>query len=622
MWPSIHKIVIIRLMVGWVFLCMALSGLLYVREQTDFNQRLFALTSDAVRHFSNNKTQLALTADLAQHLPALQQSFTDSRFVGIRLFNEDHHLLWDAWKPLHSTVSDAVSKPFHEFPAESTAHFDKIWAGGQMHVRVVMPVISRGNTVIGYFEGIYVVDRTVVGGYFQRLWEILAIAVIAVTLSVVTLYPVIMVLNRRITHAAQELLESNTALLRSLGSAVSKKDTDTDLHNYRVTLYAVRLAEALGVHQPDMQRLIVGAFLHDVGKIGVPDHILLKPGRLTEEEYTQMKSHVFIGADIIASAPWLLQARDIVLFHHERWDGSGYPSGLAGNSIPYMARLFAVADVFDALTSKRPYKQPYPLEEALHFLQEGMTRLFDEQIVTVFLHIAPALHDSFTRASTATLKQMLDEAVTRYCRLPFRKTTESLHLRYLEWAVYRARLNTISMWVHSSGHNDFVATRSQAPNRWKKMKHTDADNLQPEPDQPVVIVPNTVTIHTDASKIVSAYKHVKTQVLLAKYNLHYIDQHELEVFLTLLHQRQVITEESAVRLLIHGCCVFDSAPDDTKLDFIEALEIRAEMLVSQNGFGSQDCIERLVSDNISSAINDAKRIDIARHSDASDLATD
>ncbi len=416
--PSIHKLVIIRLLVGWIILCIALSSMLYMRELTDFNQRLHALTRDAVGHFSDSKTQLALTADFEKHLPALKQSFTDSRFAGIRLFDADHHLLWDAWKPLHSTVSDAVNKPIDEFPAEGTAYFDKIWAGGQMHVRVIMPVISRVNTIIGYFEGIYIVDSTVANSYFQRLWEILTIAVIAVTISVVALYPVIMLLNRRITHAAQELLDSNISLLRSLGSAVSKKDADTDLHNYRVTLYAVRLAEALGVKQPQMERLIVGAFLHDVGKIGVPDRILLKPSRLTEEEYNLMKSHVFIGADIIASAPWLAQARDIVLFHHERWDGSGYPNGLTGNSIPYMARLFAVVDVFDALTSKRPYKHPYPLQEALHFLQEGTTRLFDEQIVTAFLHIAPALHDSFAKAHTETLKQILDEAVARYCRLP------------------------------------------------------------------------------------------------------------------------------------------------------------------------------------------------------------
>lgn len=415
---SIHKLVIFRLLVGWVFLCIVFSGMLYMRELNEFNQRLQGLTREAVAHFNNGKTQGEWISNLSQHLPAIQRSFTDSRFAGIRLFDADHKLLWDAWRPLHSTVSQAVNKPIEDFPAIGNVRFDKIWADGKVHVRVMMPLVSPKNVAIGYFEGIYVADIAVVSGYFQRLWEVLGVAVIAVTMSIATLYPVIMVLNRRVIRVAQELLDSNTALLRSLGSAVSKKDADTDQHNYRVTLYAVRLAEAMGVTQLEMERLIVGAFLHDVGKIGVPDRILLKPSRLTEEEYTLMKSHVLIGADIIASAPWLAQARDIVLHHHERWDGSGYPNGLMGDSIPYLARLFAVVDVFDALTSKRPYKQPYPLQDALHFLQEGATRFFDAQIVTVFLPMAPALHHSFSTAPTETLKQILDEVVARYCRLP------------------------------------------------------------------------------------------------------------------------------------------------------------------------------------------------------------
>ena len=114
-----------------------------------------------------------------------------------------------------------------------------------------------------------------------------------------------------------------------LGSAIAMRDADTHLHNYRVTVYAIRLAEALGLSKPDIQRLIAGAFLHDVGKIGISDTILLKPpGRLTAQEFQVMRTHVLLGVDIIAKADWLRGARDVVEFHHEKFDGSGYMKGL------------------------------------------------------------------------------------------------------------------------------------------------------------------------------------------------------------------------------------------------------------------------------------------------------
>jgi HD-GYP domain-containing protein (c-di-GMP phosphodiesterase class II) len=147
-------------------------------------------------------------------------------------------------------------------------------------------------------------------------------------------------------------------MMEALGRAIAKRDSDTGAHNYRVAWIAARIAERLGLSGSAMQALIAGSFLHDVGKIGIPDAILLKPGRLDEQEMDTMRTHVAQGEEIVTGMGWLDGAQAVVAAHHEKWNGSGYPRGLAGEAIPLAARIFAVADVFDALCSKRPYKEP------------------------------------------------------------------------------------------------------------------------------------------------------------------------------------------------------------------------------------------------------------------------
>jgi HD-GYP domain-containing protein (c-di-GMP phosphodiesterase class II) len=199
-----------------------------------------------------------------------------------------------------------------------------------------------------------------------------------------------------------------------LGSAIAKRDSDTDTHNYRVTLYAVRLAEAMELNRDNIESLIVGAFLHDVGKIGIPDQILLKPGRLTAEEFEIMKHHVIFGGEIIQDSNWLKRARDVVLFHHEKFDGSGYPHGIYGKDIPLNARLFAVVDVFDALMSKRPYKEPLLVEEALKILRDGAGKHFDPDVAGTFEFIAPGLYGEIGQADKTYLQAALKTLINKY----------------------------------------------------------------------------------------------------------------------------------------------------------------------------------------------------------------
>ena len=227
------------------------------------------------------------------------------------------------------------------------------------------------------------------------------------------LYPIIITLVGRLSYLADVLLEANIETLQALGSAIAKRDRDTDIHNYRVTIYSVTLAESLGMRQENIRGLIKGAFLHDIGKIGIGDQILLKPGKLTKSEREIMKRHVNHGIDIIGRSEWLKDAIDVVGCHHEQFDGNGYPNGLSGEAIPINARIFAIVDVFDALTSRRPYKDSIPFEEAIKILAEGRGGHFDPSLLDSFNKIADSLHEKYSSCADKTLREKL-ESITRH----------------------------------------------------------------------------------------------------------------------------------------------------------------------------------------------------------------
>ena len=191
----------------------------------------------------------------------------------------------------------------------------------------------------------------------------------------------------------EELRETRLQIVQRLGLAAEYKDNETGLHVIRMSHYSRVLALAAGFSEAQAEELLNAAPMHDVGKIGIPDAVLRKPGKLDSEEWEVMKQHAQIGADIIGEHPsgLLRMAREIALNHHEKWDGSGYPRGIGGAEIPVEARIIAIADVFDALTSERPYKKAWPVEEAVQLLREQSGRHFDPELVELFLGQLPAI---------------------------------------------------------------------------------------------------------------------------------------------------------------------------------------------------------------------------------------
>ena len=192
---------------------------------------------------------------------------------------------------------------------------------------------------------------------------------------------------------ADELKDTRLQIIQKLGRASEYKDNETGLHVMRMSHYSRVLALAYG-YSPEMaDDLLNAAPMHDIGKIGIPDSILLKPGKLTDEEFAIMKRHPLIGAEILGeSDSHLLQlARSVALCHHEKWDGSGYPQGLQREAIPIEARIVALADVFDALTSKRPYKDAWPVEDALNHIRQQAGKHFDPRLVELLEQHLPAI---------------------------------------------------------------------------------------------------------------------------------------------------------------------------------------------------------------------------------------
>ena len=190
-----------------------------------------------------------------------------------------------------------------------------------------------------------------------------------------------------------ELRETRLQIVQRLGRAAEYKDNETGLHVIRMSHFAQLLALAAGCSPAWAEDLLNAAPMHDVGKIGIPDAVLRKPGPLDADEWATMRRHPEIGAEIIGEYPsGVLQlAREIALAHHEKWDGSGYPRYLAGEAIPLSARIVAIADVFDALTTRRPYKEPWPVQEAMNHIAAQAGKHFDPALVALFAPLLPQL---------------------------------------------------------------------------------------------------------------------------------------------------------------------------------------------------------------------------------------
>lgn len=203
--------------------------------------------------------------------------------------------------------------------------------------------------------------------------------------------------TRELREALTEIERSYDYTLEALGGALDLKDSETEGHCQRVTAFTIAMARAAGLNPEQVRPVARAAFLHDIGKMGVPDAILLKPTHLNEEERHIMRRHCEIGYEVLRRIPFLREAAEIVLAHQEHYDGSGYPRGLKGEEIPLGARIFAIADTLDAMTSDRPYRKAVPLQVAKREIQAHAGTQFDSKIVEIFLSLPDSLWEELRR---------------------------------------------------------------------------------------------------------------------------------------------------------------------------------------------------------------------------------
>jgi HD-GYP domain-containing protein (c-di-GMP phosphodiesterase class II) len=353
--------------------------------------------------------------DAAQHAAQAAQTLAGGLFEIAEIYQADGLRLAESLTTEGKQIEKDISrhgKPQYQAPFYESQHLTRErWV-----LRVFVP-LREGATLTGYFEGVRLIPE------WQRrqiVSSALSVALMVVLASLAcggVLYPIVIRLGAENARKTREVLESHISMMEALGRAIAKRDSDTGAHNYRVAWISAKLGEAVGLTGNEMQALIAGSFLHDAGKIGIPDAILLKPGKLTAEEMAIMRTHVAMGEEIVTGAGWLDGGREVVASHHEKWNGSGYPRQLKGEAIPLVARIFAIADVFDALCSRRPYKAPFPLENAMEILQCEAGMHFDPRLIQAFTAMAERVYAATFNASEGETRALMEAMVHKHFRI-------------------------------------------------------------------------------------------------------------------------------------------------------------------------------------------------------------
>jgi HD-GYP domain-containing protein (c-di-GMP phosphodiesterase class II) len=321
-------------------------------------------------------------------------SLNNTGFVSVKVLDTQKQLLFSKTTDNYNKIAKeikAIDRHIAYNNDESNFKFIHNHIENRFYVQLLEPALLTDGKQ-GYIKVLYrVSDAEFKKAYMGILYNVL-LAIVIVIILFAMLFPIIIFLNRKLLQRTQSLSDANLQIMSVLGAAISKRDNETNSHNYRVTLYALAMGEALKLEDKQMAALFKGSFLHDVGKIGISDNILLKPDSLSDDEYTQMKNHVLYGQEIISRSPWLDDASDIVTYHHEHYDGTGYMKGLKGEEIPLNARIFAIVDVFDALSSSRPYKEAYSYDKSIQILKDKSGTHFDPYLLKVFIEISKDIY--------------------------------------------------------------------------------------------------------------------------------------------------------------------------------------------------------------------------------------
>jgi len=423
---TVHRNLILRICVT-AFIISVLFGFgVWQYGKKDIGREIFLRTENGFKMLNNqirdlfdDPEHLNLSA-IQHHLEQImseRRNFELGQFVWIGIYDLNGKQIAQVSDNTYE-LTEWVERLAGQAPGDLLSYkdmkIDVIKIEGIPHVKIISPIKNSLDELAAYGETVFAVFPDTINNLRKRAINLALLAVFIVVVTTALLYPVIVHLLNRVSSLSERLFEANLEILKVLGSAVAKRDSDTDSHNYRVTIISVKLAETCNIPKDDIKRLIKGAFLHDVGKIGVEDDILHKPGRLTADEFQLMKKHVAYGIDIVNKAEWIQEAVDVVGYHHEKYDGSGYDSGIEGGTVPVIARIFAIADVFDALGSRRPYKEPLSYEKTMEIIRAGRGNHFDPEYVDAFESISESIYENYAGREDEGLTEELNILIKKY----------------------------------------------------------------------------------------------------------------------------------------------------------------------------------------------------------------
>ena len=416
---NIHKILFRNLFIGGAIIAILTGIVVSLIELKRIDKYVEEIAFEESKtlykyyiQFYNNRTE----SQLAKLRQAIQDSLNHDLFIFVEFIDENMENITKESIEGFDKIEPELTSKFNNFTMSKKFEHQTIYYKSSLYIKVMVHIYGQHeNKIIGHFEGIYHLPDNKMAEIKKRSYYSIGLSMVVVLLTTLFLYSIILKLYNKLLARSYELLQSNMGILKSLGSAIAKRDSDTNSHNYRVTIFSVKLAEKVGLDKSRISSLVKGAFLHDIGKIGISDNILLKQGKLTDDEYETMKQHIVLGTEIVQNTEWLKDAIDVIRYHHEKIDGSGYTSGLKDKDIPLNAKIFAIADVFDALTSKRPYKKPFSLEKSMEIIKEGSGSHFDPELVKNFEEIAETLYAEISHLEDERqLSNYLDLLVNKY----------------------------------------------------------------------------------------------------------------------------------------------------------------------------------------------------------------
>jgi len=416
---NIYTLVIKRLLIASTIIAVAVSVIVLYIELERIEKNVVHMAYEESKQyvdFYNQYKQNENSYTFQIFKKEIKDKLKNSHFIILEFYNEKHDLLLSLGTVNVAEIKNELIRKNHQLQMDDNINYKTFFVHNafknELYMEVEIPLKEHKNKLNnGFLKGIYRVSSTEINAMIRDAVFMLAQYLATIIFTTLVLYPIIIHLNKNLLKTANKLAHANITLLKVLGGAIAKRDSDTNTHNYRVTIYAICLAQALKLGKPEIKSLIKGAFLHDVGKIGIRDNILLKPDKLNDKEFKEMQCHVIYGVDIIKHSEWLNDAIDVVQSHHEKFDGSGYLSQLIGEQIPLNARIFAIVDVFDALSSVRPYKKAFSYSETILIIKKGAGSHFDPQLVKVFEQISESL---YTRVSALKTEEDLSKELNLF----------------------------------------------------------------------------------------------------------------------------------------------------------------------------------------------------------------